>query len=223
MRIASHFAHCKNSAGGNDCFPKQQALTVAGVWVAHRVGTSNTMQFQFHHHQMASSRVKKQQLHTHTHLYYTYLKHLETAKYSRCYKEDNVERIQQITLKGDSRRTLSIWVLSARKPSTSMGRLPTKSCMELSFTRGRTTINLAQFGKFSSNAVDNTFSSEFLEVDEAGRCNGQLNVLPLRSSPLQTASESLPPTIIQTRFAEMRPSLAQLHQIHQQRPDPKTS
>ena len=143
MRIASHFAHCKNSAGGNDCFPKQQALTVAGVWVAHRVGTSNTMQFQFHHHQMASSRVEKQQLHTHTHLYYTYLKHLETAKYSRCYKEDNVERIQQITLKGDSRRTLSIWVLSARKPSTSMGRLPTKSCMELSFTRGRTTINLA--------------------------------------------------------------------------------
>ena len=143
MRIASHFAHCKNSAGGNDCFPKQQALTVAGVWVAHRVGTSNTMQFQFHHHQMASSRVKKQQLHTHTHLYYTYLKHLETAKYSRCYKEDNVERIQQISLKGDSRRTLSIWVLSARKPSTSMGRLPTKSCMELSFTRGRTTRSLA--------------------------------------------------------------------------------
>lgn len=124
--------------------PKQEALTVAGVWVG---GTPSwdfiSMQFQFHHHQIASSRVKKQQLHTHTHLYYTYLKHLETAKYSRCYKEDNVERIQQISLKGDSRRTLSIWVLSARKPSTSMGRLPTKSCMELSFTRGRTTRSLA--------------------------------------------------------------------------------
>lgn len=160
MRIASHFAHCKillaerivflasaNSAScspilflQNSCgrtalrlqllrwqSPKQEALTVAGVWVG---GTPSwdfiSMQFQFHHHQIASSRVEKQQLHT----------------------------------------------------------------------RGA----------------------------EAGRCNEQLNVLPLRSSPLQTASESLPPTIIlQTRFAEMRPSFAQLHQIHQQRPDPKTS